>query len=102
MLFDGRCASAVAVAVALGLRVGDALMVGVAVAVEVGVAVEVRVAVGVAIGNGVGMTLATITLMAGSPSVLPDASKPLTESVCAPFGTEVESHRIADGGDDAR
>jgi hypothetical protein len=97
MSFDGRIGSLTGVGLPLGLGVGDPL-----VAVGLGVGVEVvGVEVGVVVGEGTPVTLSTITVTAGSAIILLDESKPLTDSVCVPSGTEVESQRIADGGEDA-
>src|SRR5579862_7634673 len=92
--FDGRSGSPAGEGLALG--VGEALVV----AFAVGVAVVVEVCV--VVGDGTAGTLSTTMLTSGLASRLLDAPKPLTDSVCAPSGTEVESQRIADGGEEAR
>src|ERR1700733_6243426 len=91
--FDGRSGSLIGVELALGVAVvvGNAL---------VGVAVG-NAWVGVAVGGGVveatgvrgtPLTLSTVTVMAGFAIRLLDESKPITDSVCIPSPTEVESH----------
>lgn len=97
MSFEGRCESLIGVALPLGAGVGVAVpfVVGAAVGVEVGAAV------GVAVGDGVPAALLTTTTTDAAPTTLLDESKPVTDSVCAPSGTDVESHKIDDGGDDA-
>ena len=93
MLFVGRCASLPGVGLPFGVGVGEAV---VELAFGVGVVVG-----GTDVGVGVPPRLLTITVTPGLASRLLDESNPLTESVCAPSGTEVESHRIDEGGDDA-
>src|SRR5579872_2165990 len=96
MSFEGRWESLIGVALPLGAGVGVAvLFVGAAVGVEVGAAV------GVAVGDGTPAALLTITTTDAAPTTLLDESKPVTDNVCVPSGTEVESHKIDDGGDDA-
>ena|ERR1700733_487311 len=105
MSFEGRCGSLIGVALPLGAGVGVAVaLVGAADGVAVGAAVGVEVGapVGVAVGDGVAAALSTITTTEAAPIALLDESKPVTDNVCAPSGTEVESHKIDDGGDDAR
>src|ERR1039458_3834037 len=97
MSFDGRSGSLTGVGLPLGLGVGDPLVV-----VGLGVGVEVAgVDVGVVVGDGTPVTLFTITVTAGLATILLDESNPMTDSVCEPSGTDVESQRIDDGGEDA-
>ena len=103
MSFEGRCESLIGVALTLGAGVGVAVtFVGAAVGVVVGAAVgvEVGAALGVAEG-GTPEALSTITTTDVAPTTLLDESKPVTDNVCDPSGTEVESHKIDEGGDDS-